>query len=160
MGVLRLVKRVPKAGTSRPESKDDPTPAHLRSRPKGREPELPTNPSNLTDHALMELFASYVVHLQYAKVAYAKAVSRAADSRRREKILRAKAFLSASGNRETRSANVELNPEVEAITEAAVVAESEAGLYFAIFEGYAEAKALLSRELTRRVDLEKSRGQG
>lgn len=126
----------------------------------GPSPYLPDNPSTLSDQKLMELFSRYVVHLQYAKIRHAKAASAAADLRRRERIVRAKVFLTASGNRETRSASVELNAEVIRLGEAASVAEAESALFYAIFDGYNEAKALLSRELTRRVDLERGRGQG
>jgi hypothetical protein len=148
-GVRWFLKRTP-----------DIVPVTLRAKPVGREPVLPTNPSTLSDQALMELFSRYVVYLQYSKVQHARAASRAADLRRRERIIRARVYLTSTGNREERAAKEELNSEVIELGQKASVAEAEAAIYYAIFDGYNEAKALLSRELTRRVDLERGRGQG
>lgn len=138
----------------------DIVPVHLRVRPLGKEPTLPANPSTLSDQELMELFNRHVIHIQYAKVQHAKAASTAAELRRRERIIRAKTYLTATGNREERAAREELNPEVIRLGQEAAVAEAQSAIYYAIFDGYNEAKALLSRELTRRVDLERGRGQG
>lgn len=122
------------------------------------EPRLPYDVTRLNDHELMRLFNSYVRVLQWAGVQHAKSAVEAAEYRRQEKIMRAKKFLVAGGNRETRSAEVETNPQVIEVGMKAGVAESMREILYALKEGYLEGKAVISRELTRRVELERGHG--
>lgn len=122
------------------------------------DPRLPGDLSNLNDAQLGKLWTEYSAMVQWAKGVCANAEVEAAEVKRREKIVRAKAFLSAEGSREERAAQVETDPEVQRLSGEVMTLDGIATLATALFDGYMIGKDAVSRELTRRIALEQGRG--
>jgi hypothetical protein len=122
------------------------------------EPRLPRDLTQLNDQQLGRLLTEFCIVLQWAKGVHTLHAVEAAEAVRYEKIVRAKAFLAAEGNRETRSALVETDRAVVEASERASVADAMREMLYAVYDGYLVGRDAISRELTRRIELERHRG--
>lgn len=124
------------------------------------EPQLPRDLTALNDAQLGTLWTQFCAMVQWSKGVLTEKAVEAAELARREKIVRAKVFLLATGNREEKAAKVETHPDVQDVTAALFMAVSVERLAGAVHEGYLVGKEAVSREVTRRIALDQHRGLG
>lgn len=121
------------------------------------DPQLPNDLTQMNDTALGALLTKFVRVLQWAKGVTAQHDVDAAEAKRRDKIARAKARIRL-GDQPGAAQMIEVDPAVEAASMDLMVAEGAAKLSGAVYEGYLAARDGISRELTRRIELEQHRG--
>lgn len=131
--------------------------------PDGRalEPRLPPDLTALTDQAVGRLWTEFCAFVQFAKGVHALHAVEAAEAARADRLLRARVYLEQDAtSREARAAAAEADPRVAASGEALAVADATRELSYAVYEGANVGREAVSREMTRRIELERHRGVG
>lgn len=121
------------------------------------DPQLPRDLTALSDIAIGKIHGEFALMAQYATLHLAILGVVAAATKKADKITRAKVRLEKTGTNPDKEAKVEVDPRVRTIGFDVLVGESTCTLTEAALQGYLIGRDAISREMTRRMGLERQR---
>ena len=121
------------------------------------DPRLPYDLTALSDVAIGTIHGEFALMAQYATLHLAIIGVESAARKKADKITRAKVRLEKTGTNPDKEAKVEVDPRVRTLGFDVLVGESTYALTEAAMHGYLIGRDAVSREMSRRMGLDRQR---